>query len=144
MSQPEKAFRRPRPVITPETSAFWSGAAAGELVLQRCMACGHFDHPPYPECTRCHSMSLTHSAVSGRGTIFERTIVMAPIVRGFEDRVPYACLVVELDEQPELFVLGNLVGAPPEDAVIGRRVEVCFEQIDDEYHLPMFRLAPDA
>jgi hypothetical protein len=51
--------------------------------------------------------------VSGCGTIFERAIVESPVVVGFENDVPYACLLVELEEQPDLLIAGNLVDAAP-------------------------------
>jgi uncharacterized OB-fold protein len=132
---------RPRPEITPLTQPFWDGARAGRLVLQRCRACGHYDHPPFPECTQCRSAETGFVPVSGRGTIFQRCIVASPVVAGFEQRIPYACLAVELDEQPGLVVIGNLVEAPPQEAVIGRRVEVVFEDAGEGFVLPMFRLA---
>jgi uncharacterized OB-fold protein len=69
---------------------------------------------------------------------------MSPVVPGFEGAVPYACVVVELDEQPELLVAGNLVGADPTEAVIGRRVEVAFETFADDVALAMFRLSEPA
>ena len=40
-------------------------------------------------------------------------IVESPVVIGFEDDVPYAFLLVELAEQEELLVAGNLVDAEP-------------------------------
>lgn len=135
---------RPRPDITPLTQPFWDGAAQGRLVLQRCRACGHYDHPPFPECTRCRSAETAFEPVSGRGTIFERCIVASPVVAGFEERLPYACLAVELDEQRGLLVVGNLVEAPPAEAVIGRRVEVVFEDSGEGFVLPMFRLQEEA
>ena len=100
---------RPRPDITPLTQPFWDGAAQGRLVLQRCRACGHYDHPPFPECTQCRSADSAFEPVSGAGTIFQRCIVASPVVAGFEERIPYACLAVELDEQRGLLVVGNLV-----------------------------------
>lgn len=131
---------RPLPDITPLTQPFWDGARRGRLVVQRCRACGHHDHPPFPECTQCRSADIGFEPVSGGGTIFQRCIVASPVVAGFEDRIPYACLVVELDEQRGLLVVGNLVQAAPTEAVIGRRVEVVFEDCGAGLVLPMFRL----
>jgi uncharacterized OB-fold protein len=131
---------RPRPVPDDLTQPFWDGVARHELVLQRCRTCGFYVHPPYPECTQCRESDLAFEAVSGRGTIFERSIVESPVVVGFEDAVPYACLFVELDEQPGLLVAGNLVDAAPEEAQIGRRVDVVFRDEPDGFTLPMFTL----
>jgi uncharacterized OB-fold protein len=72
--------------------------------------------------------------------IFERSIVVSPVVVGFGDDVPYACLFVELDEQAGLLVAGNLVDAEPDEARVGRRVEVVFRAEADGFVLPMFKL----
>jgi len=138
----ENELLRPRPIPDALSQAFWSGIARRQLVLQRCRACGYYIHPPYPECTSCRASDYSFEPVSGNGTIFERAIVTAPIVPGFEDRLPYACLFVELDEQPDLLVAGNLIDADPYLAEIGRCVEVVFRDDDiDGFTLPFFRLA---
>lgn len=143
MSDPAAIPARPRPVVDSLSQAFWEGAGRRVLVVQRCRDCGFYVHPPYPECTNCLGENLGFEAVSGRGKIYERAIVQSPVVVGFEDDVPYACLLVELEEQPELLVAGNLVDAPPDDAVIGRGVEVVFRKDLDGFTLPAFRLAED-
>jgi uncharacterized OB-fold protein len=101
--------------------------------------CGNRDHPPFPECTRCRSTDVGFAAVSGNGRIFERAIVRAPVVPGFESDVPYACIAVELDEQPGLLVATRFAGVA-EDAVIGARVVVSFASDDQGVVLPFFRL----
>ena len=44
------------------------------------------------------------------------------------DRVPYAVLVVSLDDAPGVNLIGNVHGATPE---IGARVRVTFEEATD-------------
>jgi uncharacterized OB-fold protein len=133
---------RPRPVLDEQSAAFWEGVARHELVIERCRVCGYYVHPPFPECTRCRASDFEFVAVSGRGRIFERAIVTSPVVVGFEDQVPYACLFVELEEQSQLLVAGNLVDSPATEAVVGRPVEVVFQADElDGFVLPMFRLA---
>ncbi len=137
-----KVELRPRPVIDPLSQAYWDGVARSELVIEKCRACGHYIHPPFPECTLCRSNDIDFVAVSGRGRIHQRVIVESPVVPGFEHEVPYACLTVELDEEPGLIVLGNLIGASPYEAVIGRPVEVEFITEADGFTRPVFRLVP--
>jgi uncharacterized OB-fold protein len=132
---------RPRPIVDVQCAPFWEGVTRGELVIERCRVCGYFVHPPFPECTRCRASDFEFVAVSGRGSIFERAIVTSPVVVGFEDRVPYACLFVELEEQSQLLVTGNLVDSPATEAVVGRAVELVFRADElDGFVLPMFRL----
>jgi uncharacterized OB-fold protein len=137
---PDTRALRPRPVPDDLTQPFWDGVADHKLVIQCCRECQTYVHPPYPECTSCRSSDLTFEPVSGRGVIFERVIVASPVVVGFEDDVPYACLFVELAEQPGLLVAGNLVDAGPDEAEIGRPVEVVFRPDIDGFTLPQFKL----
>ena len=143
MSEAGTAQLRPRPLPDELSRPFWDGIARRQLVIQRCRPCGNYVHPPYPECTECRVSDLGFEAVSGRGRIFQRVIVESPVVVGFEADVPYACLLVELEEQADLLVAGNLVGADPREAVIGRRVELVFRQEADGFTLPAFRLVAD-
>jgi uncharacterized OB-fold protein len=129
---------RPRPVIDALSQPFWDGMAGGELVIQRCVDCGYYVHPPYPECTSCRGSTLTFEAVSGRGAIFERSIISSPVVVGFEDAIPYACVVVELEEQDELLVAGRFEGPDPSAAVVGTPVEAVFRAEPDGFQLVQF------
>ena len=52
-------------------------------------------------------------------------------------RNPYVIAVVEIDEQPGLRLMTNLVGVATEDVRIGMPVKVVFENHDDVY-LPLF------
>jgi hypothetical protein len=62
-------------------------------------------------------------------------------VHGFEGRIPYINVIVELAEQPLLLVIANLVGGRIESPPIGAAVEVLFEKLTDRVTLPQFRLA---
>jgi uncharacterized OB-fold protein len=55
--------------------------------------------------------------------------------------VPYASIIVELDDAPGALLAGNLLEAEYTEAKVGRRVEVTFEKLNDDITLPQFRLA---
>ena len=59
----------------------------------------------------------------------------------FASAVPYASIIVELDDAPGALLAGNLLGVPFTEAKVGRRVEVVFEKLNDDITLPQFRLA---
>jgi uncharacterized OB-fold protein len=80
--------------------------------------------------------------VSGGGTVGSFTVTHQLNVPGFADELPYVVLLVELDEQPELFMITNLRGAASRDVAIGRRVEVVFEEAAEGMVLPQFKLVP--
>ena len=92
--------------------AFWARAAeTGRLHLQRCAACRAWRHPPRYRCARCGSADWAWEEVSGRGHVFTWTVTHRPVDPAFAGELPYAVLVVELDEGPR--VVGNLLGIEP-------------------------------
>jgi uncharacterized protein len=134
---------RPIPVPNEWTKPFWEAAKQGVLVLQRCQSCGHFQHPPYATCVNCISTDLTFEPVQGKGTIYSYTIMYHTGDQRFAAAVPYASIIVELDEAPGALLAGNLLDAPYTEAKVGRRVDVVFEKVNDDITLPQFRLAND-
>ncbi|MDD9902520.1 MAG: OB-fold domain-containing protein [Rhodospirillaceae bacterium] len=132
---------RPVPVPDQWTKPFWDAAKRESLELQRCQDCGHFQHPPYPTCLNCMSIDLKFEPVGGSGTIYAYTFMYHTGDKRFASAVPYASIVVELDDAPGALMAANLLGVPHTEAKVGRRVEVVFEPLDDEITLPQFRLA---
>jgi uncharacterized OB-fold protein len=63
-----------------------------------------------------------------------------PNIAGFEKEVPYINILVELDEQPRLFMVSYLPMSEQSRIHIGGRVEVTFEKVNAEITLPQFRL----
>ena len=132
---------RPLPVPDQWTKPFWDAAKYGRLELQPCQACGHFQHPPYPTCLNCMSINLKFEPVGGSGTIYAYTFMHHTGDKRFASAVPYASIVVELDEAPGALMAGNLLGVPHTEAKVGRRVEVVFESLNDDITLPQLKLA---
>ena len=132
---------RPLPVPDQWTKPFWDAAKYGRLELQRCQDCGHFQHPPYPTCLNCMSINLKFEPVGGSGTIYAYTFMHHTGDKRFASAVPYASIVVELDEAPGALMAGNLLGVPHTEAKVGRRVEVVFESLNDDITLPQLKLA---
>ena len=140
MTESQENPTKPIPLPDELTRPFWDATGEHRLEIQRCGQCGYYNHPPKPLCDRCGSEELAFEAVSGKGAIYSYTVMRQRNVRGFQDEVPYLNVIVELDEQPMLFMITNLVGAGLDDAKIGQRVEVTYEE-RDEVTLPQFRLA---
>jgi uncharacterized OB-fold protein len=132
---------RPIPVPNEWTKPFWDAARRSVLALQRCQSCGHFQHPPYATCAQCIGTDLKFEAVRGTGAIYAYTIMYHTGDKRFASAVPYASIIVELDDAPGALLAGNLLEAPHTEAKVGRRVEVIFEKLNDDITLPQFRLA---
>jgi uncharacterized OB-fold protein len=131
-SEPSRA----RPVFTDLTQPFWDAAKERRLAIQRCQDCGYYNHPPRPLCDRCLSDKLAFEDVSGNGTLWSFTVMHQKSVAGFEESVPYATALIELDEQPMLLLPANL--SADSDLAIGRRMRVSFQAIDGDFVLPQF------
>lgn len=118
---------RPAPQPTPDTQPYWDGAAAGELRLPRCRACGTAFFHPRSICPSCSSTDIEWFRASGRGRLHSYLILQRPPAV-FEPGVPFAIAVVELDEGPRL--MSNIVGVPndPEHLVLDMLLEVVFDQ----------------
>ena len=87
------------------------------------------------------SIDLKFEPVKGAGAIYAYTIMYHTGDKRFASAVPYASIVVELDEAPGALLAGNLLEAEYTEAKVGRRVEVIFEKLNDTITLPQFRLA---
>ncbi|MGZ4464952.1 MAG: Zn-ribbon domain-containing OB-fold protein [Nocardioides sp.] len=124
-----------RPQVNQDTAYFWEGAAAGELRIQQCGACGELRHPPGPSCPRCHAFDRTYAVASGRGTVYSYVVHRHPPVPGRE--LPILIALVDLEEGVRL--LGEIVGCEPEDLEVGSAVRVDFRRVDDDLTLPVFR-----
>jgi uncharacterized OB-fold protein len=82
--------------------------------------------------------------VSGRATVAAYTINRQNWIPGFEP--PYIVAIVELDDEPDVRLITNVVGVPIEDVGIGMAVEVFFEDWtalsgdeDSRVWIPLFR-----
>lgn len=131
---------KPLPAIDDLSRPFWAAAKRHQLVLQRCKDCDYFNHPPRSACDACQSQQLDFKPMSGRGTVYSFTVMHQPNIAGFEDEIPYLNILVELEEQPKLFMVSNLSMVDLDTVKIGARVEVFFEDVDAEVSLPRFRV----
>ena len=132
-------YAKPIPAVTPDLRPFFDAAKRRELVVQRCRGCGALRFPAREICSQCLSRRVEWVPVSGRGEIFSYNVMHQVYHPGFATEVPYAVVVVQLDEGAKM--ISNLVGVAPQDIRIGMRVEVVFEDVSDEVTLPKFRAA---
>ena len=131
---------RPVPLPDETTGFFWDAAAQGHLVVQLCRSCGRLQYPPDVVCTECQGDDLGHKQLSGRGVLYSFAIVDRAFHSGFVPYLPYVVALVELEEQPGLRMLTNVVDTDPGTLSIGMPLEVRFER-RGEVTLPQFRPA---
>lgn len=135
---PEGGFQpRYTPSPTGDTAEFYQHCARGELRFQRCASCRTWRHPPRVACARCGSEDWSWERSSGRGTLFSWTVTHQPLVPGFADDVPYAVIVVELEEGIRL--VSGLRGVAPDALELGMPLVVDFAPVSDAIALHFFR-----
>jgi uncharacterized OB-fold protein len=132
--------KRPLPMLTTSTTAYWTGGAAGTLLIHRCQDCGYFIHPPAGFCPSCEGRSCAPEAVSGRGKVASFTVNHQQWEPGLE--VPYVMALIELEEQPDVRIVANIVNCAIDQVRFDMAVQVLFEQHDDVW-IPLFEPAAE-
>ncbi len=128
-----------RPVPTPDEASapYFEGARQGRLLLMRCGECGTLRFPARPLCEACWSDEVEWVPASGRGIIYTYGIMHQVYHPAFASLVPYAIVVVELEEGPRM--ISNLVGVANDQILVGMPVEVVFEEVGEGVYVPYFR-----
>jgi uncharacterized OB-fold protein len=137
------------PPLNEETAPFWEGARNGELRVQQCAETGRLIFPPRPMSPWGQHREPTWTAVSGRGTIWSFVVPHPPLSPQFAKLAPYNVILVALDEDPTIRLVGNLVAREggaineidPATIEIGARVRVVFDRLSEEISLPRWVLA---
>jgi len=135
----------------PADAPFWQAALRGELVVQQCGGCARRRFPPRPVCPHCHSFESAWLPVSGFGRIWSHVTPHPPLLPAFAALAPYNVILVELEDDPGIRLVGNLVpvgggalnAVDPHTIEIGRRVRVVFDRVADDVALPRWTPADD-
>ena len=134
----ETGFLLPDP-DDPDNAPFWAGTARGELRIQRCDACGRRRMPPRPMCPSCRSLQQSWQKMSGRGTIWSFVVPHPPLLPAYAEIAPYNVVIVALDEEPTIRLVGNVIAGPdgtlgdvdPHSIEIGEAVQVVYREVGD-------------
>jgi uncharacterized OB-fold protein len=116
------------PYVDEDSGPFWEGTAAGELRMQRCANpdCRRLRFPPRPMCPWCRSLESDWPLTSGRGTIWSFVVAHPPLLPAYAALAPYNVIVVALDDDPGIRLIGNLVAHAdgPINEIDGSTIEV--------------------
>jgi len=124
-----------------DAGPFWQGTAIGKLLVQACADCGHRRMPPRPMCPQCRSTKRRWDELSGRGTIWSFVVPHPPLLPAYQALAPYNVITVRVDEDPAIRFVGNLLShadgaineVDPASIVIGERVRVVFQKVEDVF-----------
>ena len=110
---------------------FYEHAASGTLHIQQCGNCGRVRHPPRYFCPACFSPLYVWTPSQGHGVLFSWTVTHFPFDRGWAQDLPYATLVVQLDEGV------RMVGAYDRDDSSGLTLGLpLIAELDQRYGFP--------
>lgn len=93
-----KNIPHPRPQPNPDTLPWWEGKRRHELLVQECQSCKKLIHPPQPACPHCRSLERGWRKSSGKGKLYSWTVIHRPSYPYYMDKVPYAVVLVEMEE----------------------------------------------
>ncbi|MGH7848318.1 MAG: Zn-ribbon domain-containing OB-fold protein [Candidatus Binatia bacterium] len=130
-------YNKPLPVFSVESKPFWEGCKNHQLLLPHCQRCGNYWFPAGATCPKCLSTQWEWSKSSGKGKIYSFGVYHRLYHKGFEADLPYALVVVQLDEGPR--VMSNVVGCAPDKLTCDMPVEVVFDDVTEETTLYKFR-----
>ena len=137
MSDTHTPIPKPLPELEGFTKDFYEGCSRGELRFQHCSDCKAWRHVPRELCAECGSWNWEWRASSGRGRIFTWTIIERALHPAFAGEVPFAAVVVELEEGVRL--LSHVIDCPLDQLEMDLPVEVVFDAVTDDITLPRFR-----
>ena len=120
-----------------DTGAVFAAAREHRLVVRSCSRCGADHHLPRAYCYHCGSFDLAWREVAGLGTLYAWTVVEHPTHPAYE--VPYTVVLVDVDEAPDVRLVGNLPGRPTLE--VGMPMEVWWDDVDGQAVLPNWRPA---
>ena len=120
-----------RPALDPLNREWFT---RGVVVVQVCAGCQAVQHPPEEVCGSCQHRQLGWRECSGEGRIESVAVVHQAVHPAFTESVPYAVVVVSLDDAPGVHAIGNVVNRPPDRDEIGQRVRAVFESVEATEH----------
>ena len=139
------------PPVDAESAPFWEAARRGELRVQQCPETGRLIFPPRARSPFAPHRTPRWTAVSGQGSIWSFVVPHPPLLPPFSELAPYNVVLVALEEDPTLRLVGNLLARPgggigeldPAGIRIGEPVRVHFEPVSDAIHLPRWLRAEE-
>ena len=124
-------------IVNADSVEYWKAASEGQLLFQKCLACGAVQFPPRHHCATCWKGELEWIKSGGMGVVESFTIVRRPPLPELHDMAPYVVASVIVEEGPRMIT--NIIGNGSLDVQIGDPVMVTFCDDGAGHALPQFR-----
>jgi len=132
-------FKKPRPIIDPDSKIYWDSANDEKLMVQYSIDTEEYFLYSKQLTNAANSNKIEWRQVSGKGEIYSFTIVYAPAGPAFKEDTPYIVACIKLDEGAR--IISNILTDKIEEVCIGDRVKVIFEKQNDGFTIPKFEIA---
>jgi uncharacterized OB-fold protein len=129
---------RVEPPVSKVSTPYWDATREQRLLLQHCRACDRAIWYPRTLCPHCSSTDIEWREATGSGTVYAVSVQYRPGTPQLKDRVPYAVVLVDLDEGVR--VMSNVMNTDPDRVGVGRRVRAAWEPLTDGRNLLVFEL----
>ena len=127
------------PVWESFEDGYWEAIKQRKLKFQRCTECQTFSHPPRVLCPDCKGESWEWVESSGKARVYSWTVLRQQVHPAY--RVPFEVALVEMEDEEGVRMITNLVDTDPDEVEFDMPVELSFEQVTEEWALPMFKKA---
>jgi hypothetical protein len=126
VSDAELVERFPWVQLSHDDKHLFRGWLDRRLLINRCLDCRRFHHPPKPICPECWSPRVEPTEVLGRGVVYLAMFLHqgSPAPGVDYAKGPHPVVTVELEEQPGLRFTSTVVDCPREAIRIGLPVEL--------------------
>jgi uncharacterized OB-fold protein len=121
------------PDIDPDSEPFWAATRQHRLIIQRCTSCSTVRFPPRPVCAVCASTAFEWIDEPGCAHLVSWCVARHPFHPEFRD-VPYAVLLVELDDHAGVSMYGNFHG-DVDRLVAGLPLQAVFDDVAEDLTL---------
>jgi uncharacterized OB-fold protein len=131
-------WEKPIPAGGNVVGEFWSAAADGRLLVQRCPTCGARQFYPRLVCATCGADPEWEEA-EGTGVVHTFTVIRQNGAKPFNEELPYVVAIIELPEGPRM--MGNVTGCAPGEVTVGMPVKAYAVKVEDGLAIPFWEPA---
>src|SRR5512138_1138021 len=145
-------MQRPQPTIGGiDDAPYWEACRRGVLLVQKCPISGRFIWPIVPVSPDDLKSPLEWVPVSGKGVISHFAVYYRVYDSLFSGHLPYVTACIDLPEgvrmtgnvsvdETELRADGIFGPEGPDNSLVGRAVEVYFEDVGNGVSIPQWKL----
>ncbi len=128
------------PILEPRASddaaPFWDATRRSELLLPWCVACARPFWFPRAICPRCLGDAIEWRTATGNGVVYAASVQHLPGPGRDAADGPYVVVLVDLEEGVR--VMGNVMECAPDAVTIGLAVRASWQPLSDGRQLLQF------